>query len=116
MGHTLGGLIDSGHRADEASDASARLLLKLQQDDGSWTYTYAREPMQSSDFATTAMAARVLKAYAPADRTEQTDQSIARARAWLRENSPETTDDRVYRLLGLKWLGADANDLRNSVE
>ncbi len=116
MGYMLGGLIDSGHEPDETTDASARILMKHQQDDGSWTYTLAREPMQSSDFATTAMAARVLKAYAPKDAGPRADEALARARAWLLENRPETTDDLTFRLMGLKWLGATPDDIRKAVE
>ncbi len=116
MGYMLGGLLDSGHVPDETTDAAARLLLKHQQDDGSWTYTLAREPMQSSDFATTAMAARVLKAYAPTDAAPRAAEALARARAWLSENSPETTDDLTFRLLGLNWLDAPPEDIREAVE
>lgn len=106
MGYMLGGLLDNGHEPDAITDAAASLLLKFQQNDGSWTYSTAREPLQSSDFTTTAMAARVLRRYAPAERKEQVDEAVARARQWLLDNSPETTDDRAFRLLGLKWLGA----------
>lgn len=116
MGYMLGGLLDSGHEPDEMTDASARVLLTHQQDDGSWTYTFAREPMQSSDFATTAMAARVLKAYAPKDASHQADESLARARSWLLENGPETTDDLAFRLLGLKWLDAAPEAIREAAD
>ena len=57
MGYMLGGLLDSGHARDESTDAAVRLLMKFQQEDGSWSFTIPREPMESSDFATTAMAA-----------------------------------------------------------
>jgi len=116
MGYNLGGLIDSGHEPDETTDASARVLMTHQQEDGSWTYTTAREPMQSSDFATTAMAARVLKAYAPKDARPQADGALERARAWLSENRPETTDDLAFRLLGLKWLDAAPEAIREAAE
>jgi squalene cyclase len=108
----LGGLLDSGQAPDATTEAAARLLPKLQQEDGSWSYTYAREPMQSSDFATTALAARVLYAYAPKDQAERTALALANARRWLVENSPETTDDLAFRLLGLTWLGASPDEVQ----
>ena len=114
MGYMLGGLLDSGHGRDADTDAAASLLMKFQQDDGSWTYTTAREPMQSSDFTTTAMAARVLRAYAPEEQKGRADEAIARARRWLLDNSPETTDDLAFRLLGLKWLGGEDDDIRGA--
>jgi hypothetical protein len=70
--------------------------------------------MQSSDFATTALAARLLGAYAPTDQAQGAKESIGRARRWLLENRPETTDDLAFRLLGLKWLGAPASDVRQA--
>jgi hypothetical protein len=112
MGYMLGGLLDSGQAPDATTEAAARLLPKFQQEDGSWSYTYDREPMQSSDFATTALAARVLYAYAPKDQAERTAQALASARRWLVEAAPETTDDLAFRLLGLKWLGASPEDVR----
>jgi hypothetical protein len=115
MGYMLGGLLDSGHKPDATTDAAAELLLKFQQDDGSWTYKTAREPMQSSDFTTTAMAARVLRAYAPKDKAREADRAVARARQWLLDNSPGSTDDLAFRLLGLKWLGAPPEAVREAV-
>lgn len=116
IGYMLGGLLDSGHPADGATDAAARLLMKVQQEDGSWTYTTDREPMQSSDFATTALAARLLVGYAPKGHEREAEAAVGRARGWLRENSPRTTDDLAYRLLGLKWLGAPAGDVRQAAD
>jgi hypothetical protein len=116
MGYMLGGLLDSGHKPDEDTAAAARLLMTHQQEDGSWSSPIGREPMQSSDFTTTAMAARVLKAYAPKDRADQAEKAIRRARAWLLENTPETTDDLAFRLLGLKWLCAPGDEVRAAVD
>jgi hypothetical protein len=116
MGYMLGGLLDSGHPPDATTDAAARLLLKVQQDDGSWDQGFAREPMQSSDFATTALAARVLQAYHPEDLAEPTRVALARALKWVRENAPGTTDDLAFRLLGLKWLGAESREVQEAAE
>lgn len=115
MGYMLGGLLDSGHEPDATTDAAATLLVKFQQEDGSWSFSTPREPMQSSDIATTAMAARVLQAYAPAGCAEPADASLARARSWLSAATPETTDDLAFRLLGLKWLDADPAAVRDAI-
>jgi N-acyl-D-amino-acid deacylase len=66
----------------------------------------ARAPMQAGDITTTALAAHALKEYAaPQDRLV-TDRRLAAAKAWLVASTPRTTDDKVYRLLGLRWLAA----------
>ncbi|MFO0890205.1 MAG: prenyltransferase/squalene oxidase repeat-containing protein [Isosphaeraceae bacterium] len=106
IGYMLGGLLDAGHAPDAATEAAARVLMKFQQEDGSWTSNFDREPMQMSDFAATAMAARVLRAYKPQADSGAAEQSLAKARGWLESNRPATTDDLVYRLLGLAWTGS----------
>jgi hypothetical protein len=116
MGYMLGGLLDSGQKPDATTDAAARVLLEFQQDDGSWTYTYAREPLQSSDFATTALAARVLLAYTPKDQSGNAEAALARATRWLLENTPESTDDLAFRLLGLRWLRASAEEVQAAAQ
>ncbi len=116
MGYMLGGLLDSGHRANESTDAATRLLMKFQQEDGSWSYSVDREPMQSSDFATTALAARVLGAFPPKGHAQEARESIGRARKWLQENRPESTDDLAFRLLGLKWLDAPSGEVAEAAQ
>jgi hypothetical protein len=106
IGYMLGGLLDSGHAPDRSSETAARLLLKFQQEEGSWTCAFDREPMQSSDFTTTAMAARIVKAYIPSDGAGTARESVRKAREWLESNRPQTIDDLAFRLLGLAWTDA----------
>ena len=47
IGYMLGGLLDSGHPRDESTDAAIRLLMKRKPEDGSWSFTIPREPMES---------------------------------------------------------------------
>ena len=61
----------------------------------------------SSDFTATATAIRVLQAFgSPADAEELTGR-LARATTWLQTNTPMTTEDKVFRLLGLRWAKSD---------
>jgi hypothetical protein len=115
MGYLLGGLLDSGYEPNPTTSAAAELLLKFQQEDGSWTFEFPREPLQSSDFTTTAMAARVLRVYAPKRQADRADRAIARARQWLLDDAPSSTDDLAFRLLGLCWLRAPPNAVREAV-
>src|SRR4051794_34485121 len=64
-------------------------------------------PMQSGDIASTAMAARVVKAYARTMGGEQPARRLALARRWLLASVPANTDEAAFRLLGLRWRDAD---------
>jgi hypothetical protein len=110
LANSFAGALDAGlprHRFDRAS---VRLLARMQQPDGSWRHGPDRVPMQSGDIPSTAMAARVLKAYAaevgPASRREFAGR-VERAQAWLVARAPKNSDDAAFKLLGLRWLGAD---------
>jgi ankyrin repeat protein len=96
-------------------DNEARVLTKLQLNDGRWRHGPARTPIESSDFTATATAIRTLQAYAsPRDPAEFTSH-IQRAAAWLRTSTPTTTDDKVFRLYGLNWSAADPSLIRDAV-
>jgi N-acyl-D-amino-acid deacylase len=41
---------------------------------------------------------------------------IARAKRWLETSTPTTTDDKVFRLLGLQWTGADDAIVRQAAD
>ena len=63
----------------------------------------------SSDFSATALAIRSLQALgSPADAPEL-NAHIARASTWLRTHMPATTEDKVFRLFGLRWAKAEAS-------
>ena len=93
------------HRDTQVA-ASARLLARMQLDDGSWRYGPPRVPIESSDFNVTASAVRVLQAFANTDRKEDVEHRISRAASWLRSATPLTTDDKAFQLFGLKWTHA----------
>jgi N-acyl-D-amino-acid deacylase len=89
-------------------DTEALLLARMQLRDGRWRHAPARVPIMSSDFTTTATAIRSLQAFASTDNADEAKARVARATAWLRTNTPMTTDDKVFRLFGLRWANAEA--------
>ena len=66
-----------------------------------------RPPLAYDDFTPTAYMVRALKVYAPAAEAADTKARIDRARAWLLATTAERTQERAFKLLGLKWSGAD---------
>ena len=91
---------------NETLSAIAVILADQQKEDGRWSFLIHREPVQSSPYTMTALAVRVLQAYMPQERAAETDRRIAKATQWLMTHPGATTEDRAFRLLGLKWAGA----------
>ena len=109
-GYILMGLAAERHAAEPATDALVRLIVTRQLADGRWPSAY-RPPSESSEFTAVAVGLRGIQLYGtntPAQR-----RSIAAAVGWLAGARPQSTEDRVFKLLGLTWAGA-ANDARQS--
>jgi ankyrin repeat protein len=101
--------------ATEAIRGAAVILASQQEEDGRWGFVMRREPIQWSEFTTTALSIKVLKTYFPKDRAKELDERIARARRWLIATQPKTNEDRTFRLLALKWAGAPQEDIARAM-
>jgi hypothetical protein len=66
-----------------------------------------RPPLTYDDFTPTAYMIRALATYTPAAETADTRARIERARSWLIATKAERTQERAFKLLGLKWSNAD---------
>src|SRR5436190_10953784 len=117
VGYWLWGLSAEKVPPDDAITTTVRLLAAKQWEDGRWSFTdTARAPMQAGDFTTTALAALALQNYAASQDKETTDRRLAAAKAWLLNTTPRTTDDKAYRLMGLKWLGAADEQVQTAAQ
>jgi ankyrin repeat protein len=103
----LGSAAEAGKppTADIASDVE--LEARLQLPDGSWHGGPPRVPIESNPITTTAMAVRAIQAYAESPASAENVARIGRARSWLLRAEGRAIDDLAFRLLGLKWTGAD---------
>jgi len=112
----LNAQLEAGMPRDSLREVRALLLARKQLADGSWRNGLPRVPILSSDFTVTAAAARTIEAYgASADAAEIKDR-VGRAKEWLIANQPATTDDKVSRLLGLRWTHADERLIRSAAD
>ena len=100
----LSAMIDAGEPHGHAEEVAARVQAELQQPDGRWRHGPTRGAIESSDIVATALAARVIAAYAPG---AATDARVAASRRWLLAAAPATGLDRVYKLNGLAWTHAE---------
>ncbi len=103
----------AGHKPDENTAAVVEYLLKTQPDNDHWRTTSNRPPTESSDFTTTYLTMRALRVWGPAAGADK--QLIAKrvesGRKWLEKTPAKDTEDRVFRLLGLKEAGSSAKEV-----
>jgi hypothetical protein len=122
-GYALWALEAAGWTPDEATTAVVGYLADVSKMRDPWQTQANRPPSESSPFTATALALRALdtfgtpapaRASTPNSQKQQTGQSQlktgspwpARALRWLSETKPRETEDRVFRLWGLKYAGA----------
>jgi squalene cyclase len=105
-----------GHPADETTAAVTEYLLKADRDRDHWTTSSRRPPIEASHFTTTALAIRGLAYYGSKGQSDAAKDRVRRARAWLAGGKPADTEDRVFRLGGLKYAGASPADLESATK
>ncbi len=125
-GYALWALEAADWRPDETTSGVAHYLNVIQTDHKRWPPRANRPPSESSSFTATALALRGLSRFGPppprdghdgvsqASKSGPREVSIAELRAkalrWLEQTPPLETEDRVFRLWGLKYAGA-SNEL-----
>ena len=111
-GYALWSLAADGFEPDEVTADMVSYLHHKHQADGSWRIHTHRPPLEDSDFTATALSLKGLQLFAGKDQAEDLAERTRRARGWLLKAEPKTNEDRVFRLLGLKWAGADRKDIK----
>ena len=110
-GWELVAALAAGVRPSLSTSASAQFIASRQLPDGSWPTIDVRPPQSSSPFTTTAVCAQAIRNYLPAQFKNEKESRVRRAREWLVNARPRTTEDSTFQLLGLQWTGADKNTL-----
>jgi N-acyl-D-amino-acid deacylase len=110
--HTLA---TADHPYDDTVAALVKYLLVRQRKDGGWSFPANRPPTMSSAFTNTALAVYALQHYGPPKDTagaeelqQRIDTTLGKASDWLVNNTPVTTEDKVFHLRGLVYAGAAA--------
>ena len=105
---------EAGAKPNLVTAAYARRIASWQRADGHWPTMDVRPPQSSSPVTATAVAARALQLYMPAQLHEETTARVARAKAWLLAAQPQVTEDATYRLFGLHLTGANADETKRA--
>ncbi|MAV38156.1 MAG: hypothetical protein CMJ59_22180 [Planctomycetaceae bacterium] len=116
-GYALLLLGENKWRPDATTAALVNYLKQHQAEDGSWWIVPHRHPMEQSQFTSTALSLRGLQLFVATanprgDSAASLESRIGRARKWLDSTPVETHEDKVFRLLGLKWSAAPSQRLR----
>jgi ankyrin repeat protein len=108
VSYGLLGLAANGYPADDVTAAMSTVIAAWQGEAGAFhTLPPIRVPLEASDVSATALSLRAIQLYG-----SHPESRVARARDWLRDATPRSTEDHAMRLLGLAWAGASATDLR----
>ena len=111
-GYALWGLYADGHKPDSVTRDMVAYLRTKHRHDGSWRIRTHRPPLEDSHFTATALSLRGLQLYAGKDGGGDLDERTPRTLKWLLKAEAKTNEDRVFRLLGVKWAKAPAKDVK----
>jgi squalene cyclase len=105
-GYALWTLEAGGWESDETTEAVVEFLLKRDEKRGYWHTSSDRPPSEASPFTSTFLAIRGLGAFGHPGQEGRIAARIGAARDWLLKTPAKDTEDRVFRLWGLKAAGA----------
>ena len=116
LAENLLGLKSANYAPDSITDAAVAAIANAQGSDGSWGSgeVQHRPPIAQSLFASTARCIRALQDFPIPARKDEFAHRISRARAWLMNTRPVTTEDHSMRLWGLKASGAPEDTVRKA--
>jgi ankyrin repeat protein len=97
----------AGVRPSLGTAVMARLLIARQNRGGDWPSHRQRPPSSYSNVTFTALGVRAIQLYAHPSQKAELAEHVALARRWFLAHQPVDTEERSYKLLGLKWSGGD---------
>src|SRR3954471_15329039 len=96
----------AGVRPNLATAVYAKLLISRQNADGTWDSYHQRPPSSYSRITFTALGLRAIDLFHHPSQAAAAADSVARARRYLETQTPASTEERVYQLIGLGWARA----------
>jgi hypothetical protein len=115
-GYALWTLELAGWKPDKTTAAVAEYLLLRNQDFNHWRPVSKRPPSEASTFTTNYVAVRALQTFGTPEQKERIDKRIRAVRGWLEKTPAKDTEDRVFRLWGLKRVGSDSKEVQAAAQ
>jgi len=111
-GYALWALQYGDWKPDETTAAVAEFFLQFQSDQSHWSAHTNRPPSEASDFTANFLGLVSLQSFSTPDQQERVTTRTAQVREWLRITKPVDTEDRVFRLWGLRLAAADEAEIQ----
>ena len=93
-----------------------QLELLRDKDESHWRTVSKRPPSEMSPFTTTYLALRGLQAFGTEEQQERIATRSEQVHCWLLDAPAQDTEDRVFRLWGLKRAGAGEKELQAAAQ
>jgi hypothetical protein len=113
-GYALLTLELAGWKPDATTEAVIEYLILRDKDRDHWRTTSNRPPSEVSNFTVTYLAIRGLHRWGTPAQKDRIARRVDAARAWLLKTTARDTEDRVFRLLGLRAAGAKDEEVRSA--
>src|SRR5215470_18041667 len=97
----------AGVRPSLSTAVMARILMARQNRGGDWPSHRQRPPSSYSNVTFTALGVRAIQLYAHPSQKAELAEHVALARRWFVAHQAVDTEERTYKLLGLKWSEGD---------
>ena len=106
-GYELWALWANQYKSNKLIEMQVKNLMQRQTREGCWVSPNPRPPLEYYSFSATALMVSAIQYYSPPSLKQEVTQRIEKARAWMIRTVPETNEERVFQLLGLKWMNGD---------
>ena len=115
-GYQLWALWANKYKSNKLIEMLVKNLMQRQTGEGSWVSPNPRPPLEFYSFSATALMVSAIQYYSPASLKPEAAQRIEKARAWMTRTVPETNEEKVFQILGLKWMNGDKNFIQQQAK
>lgn len=115
-GYALWTLEAGGRPPNETTSAVTQFLLDFQSGSDHWRHPGSRPPSSGSDFTATYLALSGLLDFGTEDQQQEIEARIDEVSPWVLNSQAGDNEDRVFKLLSLPYLDADAGAVEAAVE
>ena len=115
-GYRLWALWANQYKSTKMVEMMVKNLMQRQTGEGSWVSPNPRPPLEYYSLSATALMVAAIQYYAPASMKQEAAQRIEKARSWMMRKVPETNEERIFQLLGLKWVNGDKNFIQQQAK
>src|SRR6187397_816545 len=115
-GYQLWALWANKYKSNKLIEMLVKNLMQRQTGEGSWVSPNPRPPLEFYSFSATALMVSAIQYYSPAALKPEAAQRIEKARTWMTRTIPETNEEKVFQILGLKWINGDKNFIQQQAK